>query len=111
MHDKLRRLKRAYLDGLMDDAEYDAARVGLQSRLAALVLPNSPHLVKAGEYLESLNTLWKVATLEEQREITGALLKAMYAHLEAEWIVSLEPQPIFRMLFTDICEDLGVEIV
>lgn len=111
VQEKLRRLKRAYVDGLMEDAEYDATRDRLQSRLAALVLPNSPHLVKAGEYLESLNTLWEVATLEEQREITRALLKAMYVDLEAERIVSLEPQPIFRMLFTDICKDLGVEIV
>ncbi len=111
IQERLRRLKRAYVDGLVDDAEYDATRPMLQSRLAGLVLPSSPHLVKAGEYLESLGTLWEVATLAEQREITRMLLKAMYVSLQQQRIVSIEPQPVFRVLFTTICGDLGVEIV
>ncbi|MBN1452928.1 MAG: hypothetical protein JW963_18060 [Anaerolineales bacterium] len=111
IQEKLRRLKRAYVDGLADDAEYDAIRTALQSRLASLVLPNSPHLVRAGEYLENLGTLWDAATLAEQREITRILLKAMYIDLEQQRILSIEPQPIFRLLFTNICGDLDVEIV
>jgi len=37
--------------------------------------------------------------LAEQREITRVLLKAMYVDLEAQRIVSIEPRPIFRVLF------------
>ena len=55
--------------------------------------------------------LWNAATLAEQREITRMLIKAMYVDLEKGEIVSIEPQPIFRVLFVDICDDLGVEII
>jgi len=79
--------------------------------LAGLVLPNSPHIVRAGEYLENLGLLWKEATLEEQRDITRVLVKAVYVDVLASQIVALEPMPIFRQLFVEFCGDIGVSIL
>jgi hypothetical protein len=111
IQEKLRRTKQLYKDLIMDETEYRSTVEALQSRLASLVLPNSPHLFKAAEYLENLGTLWAEATLIEQREITRVLLKAMYVDLQQKRIVAIEPKPVFHMLFAKICGDLGVEIV
>ncbi len=111
VQEKLRRLKLMYRDLLIDDEEYRATLDRLQSRLAGLVLPNSPHIVRAGEYLENLGLLWTEATLEEQRDITRVLVKAVYVDVLASQIVALEPMPIFRQLFVEFCGDIGVSIL
>jgi hypothetical protein len=100
-----------YRDLLIDDAEYRTTCDQLQTRLSGLVLPNSPHLVRAGEYLENLGSLWAAATLEEQRDSTRVLLKALYVDVLREKIVAVEPMPIFRTLFTEFCADIGVAIL
>ncbi|MBP8973537.1 MAG: hypothetical protein KBH93_06640 [Anaerolineae bacterium] len=57
VQEKLRRLKLMYRDLLIDDTEYRTTYEQLQSRLAGLILPGSPHVVRAGEYLEQLGML------------------------------------------------------
>ncbi len=42
----------------------------------------------------NLGTLWKAATLDEQRDLTRVLLKAMYMNVETERIVAIEPLPV-----------------
>jgi site-specific DNA recombinase len=111
IQEKLRRLKLMYRDLLIDDVEYRTTCDQLQTRLSGLVLPNSPHLVRAGEYLENLGRLWAAATLDEQRDITRVLLKALYVDVLGEKIVAVEPMPIFRTLFTEFCADIGVAIL
>lgn len=111
VQEKLRRLKLMYRDLLIDDDEYRTTVERLQSRLAGLVLPNSPHIVRAGEYLEHLGLLWTKATLEEQRDITRVLVKAVYVDVMQETIVAIEPMPIFKQLFDEFCADIGVTIL
>ena len=111
VQEKLRRLKLLFRDLLIDDREYRASYDQLQGRLASLVLPNSPHIVKAGEYLENLGMLWSQATLEEQRDITRVMLKAVQVDVEEERIVAIEPTPIFQLLFQEFCQGLGVEVI
>lgn len=111
VQEKLRRLKLMYRDLLIDDGEYRTTCEQLQTRLAGLVLPDSPHLVKAGEYLENLGMLWAHATLQEQRDISRVLLKAVYVDVLGERIVAIEPLPIFRRLFTEFCAGIGVTIL
>lgn len=111
VQEKLRRLKLMYRDLLVSDEEYRFTLNQLQSRLASLVLPSSPHLVKAGEFLENLGQLWGNATLEEQRDLTRVLLKAVFVDVPNDRIVAIEPVPIFRQLFTEFCRDIGVAIL
>jgi hypothetical protein len=100
-----------YRDLLIDDDEYRTTVEQLQTRLSGLVLPSSPHLVRAGEYLENLGMLWVKATLAEQRDITRVLLKAAYVDVLEQKIVMIEPVPLFRKLFTEFCSDIGVGIL
>jgi len=111
IQEKLRRTKLMYRDLMIDDAEYRTTVDQLQSRLSTLILPSSPHLVSAGEYLENLGALWAEATLQEQRDITRVLLKAAYVDVPNHRIVSIEPLPIFRQLFVEFCGDIGVGIL
>lgn len=111
VQEKMRRLKRLYKDLLIDDDEYKAEQERLQTQLSSLVLPNSPHLFKAAEYLENLGMLWEAATLAEKRDLTRLLLKAMYVNVEESRVVAIEPLPVFRVLFTEFCEGIGVEIL
>lgn len=111
IQEKLRRLKRLYKDLLIDDEEYRASAEELQVRLSSLVLPSGPHLMQAGEYLENLGQLWSATTLQEQQDITRVMLKAMYVDVQREEIISIEPLPIFRMLFTEVCGGVGVAII
>jgi hypothetical protein len=110
LQERLRRLKQMYRDLVLDDTEYRRTLEDLQSRMAGLVLPNNPHIVRAGEYLETLGPLWREATLAEQRDIARVLFKAVYLDVEAGYIVAIEPVAIFRPLFIEFCTDLGVEI-
>lgn len=111
VQEKLRRAKVMYRDLLMDDAEFRATVDRLQSRLAGLVLPSSPQVVRAGEYLESLGPLWPEATMEEQRDITRMFVKAVLVDVLQLKIVAIEPMPVFRQLFVEFCGDIGVTIL
>jgi site-specific DNA recombinase len=111
VQEKLRRIKLMYRDLLIDDDEYRTTVARLQTRLAGLVLPNSPHIVRAGEYLENLGFLWAEATLEEQRDITRVLVKSVLVDVLQDTIVAIEPMPIFKALFAEFCGDIGVVIL
>jgi DNA invertase Pin-like site-specific DNA recombinase len=110
VEEKLKRLKELYRDLVIEEEEYRASLKQLQSQLATLVLPNSPQLIQAGEYLENLATIWQAATLEEQRDITRMLVRNIYVDVSYGAIIAVEPAPIFRLLFTQICEDLDIDV-
>jgi hypothetical protein len=111
VQEKLRRVKQLYRDLLMDEAEYRVTHAALQARLATLVLPSSPQVAVAAEYLENLGSLWTHATLAEQRDITRVMLKAVYVDLQAGQIVAIEPHPIFRLILAEVCGGVGVAIL
>lgn len=111
VQEKLRRLKNLYKDLVIDEEEYRTSLSHLQDRLASLILPSSPHLTKAGEYLEHIGQLWAAATLAEQRDLTRVMMKAIYVDVAEARIVAIEPMPAFRLLFTEFCDDLGVGLM
>lgn len=63
------------------------------------------------ELRNNLGWLWGHATPEEQRDITRVLLKALYVDVLEEKILMIEPMPIFKKLFTELCGDIGVTIL
>ena len=83
----------------------------LQSQLSALVLPNSPQLIEAGEQLQSLGQLWRHMTLAEQREVTRVILKGVYVDTDTGFIVAIESVPVFRFILTQACENVGVKVL
>ncbi|MFC1961103.1 recombinase family protein, partial [Chloroflexota bacterium] len=111
IEEKLKRLTELYKDLMIDKEQYRSNREQLQQRLKSLVLPEAPHLIEAGEYLESLGMIWPYATLEEQTEITRVLVNTVTIDVEIHKIISIEPKPIFKLLFAEVCEGLDIDVV
>ena len=64
---RLRRLGKAYVDGLYGDDDYKREKRSLEDRAAALVIPGIDVAMEAGKLLESLPALWNEADLTERR--------------------------------------------
>lgn len=61
--DRLRRLGRTFVDGLISEESYQREKRTLEDRIASLVSPDQESAVQAGELLEDLPELWGKATM------------------------------------------------
>ena len=96
---QLRRLGRAYVDGLYDDEEYRRQKKRLEDKLRSLVVPDADVAVQAGRLLDDLPRLWEKADLGERRRILLTMLDAVYVDtVEEKRIVAIRPRPAFRPL-------------
>ena len=98
--DRLRRLAKAYVDGLYTDEDYRREKNLLEERISSLIVPGVDAAQEAGKLLEDLPRLWKGATLSERRALLTTMLDAVYIDLiDAQAIVAIKPKPAFRPLF------------
>lgn len=101
--EKLKRLGRSYIDGVIDDGEYSVQLKLLQDTLDSLVIPGADAAVRAGEFLEGLGRVWGEATMEERHKLLASMLDAVYIDVEASRrIVGLQPKPPFYHLFDSL---------
>ncbi len=97
---RLRRLGKAYVDGLYSDEDYRREKRGLEEKLAGLVVPEVDATRQAGKLLEELPNLWEDADLGERRKILVTMLDAVYVDtVEEKSVVALKPKPAFQALF------------
>jgi site-specific DNA recombinase len=97
---KLRRMAKAYIDGLFPDEEYNRQRRLLEMELESLVLPGVDAAEEAGNLLLNLKELWKSANLEERRQLLLTMLDAVYIDAkQTKSVVALKPKPPFRPVF------------
>ncbi len=75
---KLRRLGKTFIDGLIEEGEYNVQRTLLQDALNSLVIPEADAALTAGELLENLGPIWEIATLEEKHKLLSGMLEAVY---------------------------------
>ena len=100
VQDRLRRLGRAYVDGLFPDEEYHRQRRLLEMELESLVVPEVNAAEEAGKLLMQLPSLWEAANLEERRKLLLTMLDAVYVDTkESRSIVAVQPKPPFRPVF------------
>lgn len=103
LEEKLRRLAKAYVDGVVGEGEYNVQRKLLQDALNSLVIPEADATIDAGQLLESLGIIWNKATLEEKHTILTGMLEAVYVDLgENKSIVGIQPKPAFYPLFESL---------
>ena len=104
--EKLKRLGRSYIDGVIDDGEYHVQLKVIQAALESLVIPGTDAAVRAGEFLEGLGRIWDTATLEEKHKLLANMLDAVYVDIGASRaIVGLQPKPTFYHLFEILKKD------
>ena len=100
---KLRRLGKTFIDGLIEEGEYNVQRTLLQNALNSMIVPEANAALKAGEQLENLGALWEVATLEEKHSLLSGMLEAVYVDLAASRsIVGIQPKAPFFPLFESL---------
>ena len=97
---RLKRLGKAYVDGLYPDDDYRREKRALEEKLATLVVPGVDAAKEAGELLERLPSLWEEANLSERRKLLLSMLDAVYVDTADEKaVVAIRPKPAFRPLF------------
>ena len=98
--EKLRRLARAYVDGLFPDGEYQRQRRILEMEMESLVVPEANAAEEAGKLIKELPQLWSGATMDERRRLLVTMLDAVYVDAKgSRSIVAIKPKPPFRPVF------------
>ena len=99
VQDRLRRLGKAFVDGLVDDVGYERQKRALEERLSGLVLPAVDAAAEAGRLLEDLPRLWGQASESERRKLLLTMLDAVYVDAREERrVVAVKAKPAFKPL-------------
>ena len=110
--DRLRRLGRAFVDGLYSQEDYQREKRALEDRIASLVSPDQESAIQAGKLLENLPELWRKATMGERRSLLLTMLDAVYVDArEEKRVVAIKPKAAFRSLFEIATMEEGSGIV
>jgi len=111
-NERLRRLGRAYVDGVYDDVEY--CRQKRELELESLVAPEADAAGEAGMLIARLPELWSGANEVERRALLLTMLDAVYVDSKDEKrIVAIKPKAPFKPVFqvATTREGSGVSLV
>ena len=96
----MKRLGKAYVDGLYSDEDYRREKRTPEDKLATQVVPGVDAATEAGKLLEHLPDLREKANLAERRELLMATLDAVYVDtVEDKSVVAIRLKPYFRPIF------------
>ena len=102
LKEKLRRLQRAYFDVEIDEDTYRRERDEAQAELDALVIPEEPDVLAAGQFLETFADIWVEAIPKERKELLGLLLEEVLVDVAEDRIVCVKPKASFVALFQQV---------
>ncbi len=109
--EKLRRMSRAYIDGLFPDEEYRRQKKLLEMELESLVVPEANAAEEAGKLIRGLPDLWNKANLTERRKLLISMLDAVYFEAKkTKSIVAIRPKPPFVPVFQVAASKEGSKI-
>jgi site-specific DNA recombinase len=114
VQEKLRRMAKAYIDGVFPDEEYQRQKKLLEMELESLVVPAADAAEEAGKLLLNLPKLWAEANLEERRKLLLTVLDAVYVDAKKmKSIVAIRPKPPFKPVFQVAAsrEGSGIRII
>jgi hypothetical protein len=112
--EKLKRLGRAYVDGMVADEDYSSEKQYLEMELELLVVPGAEAAEEAGRLVEHLPNLWREADLTERHRLLLTMLDGVYVDArESHSIVMIRPKAPFRAVFwTAVTREwFGVELI
>ncbi|MDD4875800.1 MAG: hypothetical protein PHQ86_01515 [Dehalococcoidales bacterium] len=100
VQEKLRRMARAYIDGVFPDEEYYRQKKLLEMELESLVIPQADAAEEAGKLILDLPMLWTMANQEEKRKLLLTMLDVVYVDAKkTKSIVAIKPKPPFKPVF------------
>ena len=99
--EKLRRLGKAFVDGMVNEPDYERHKTQLEFDLTSLVVPGADAVAEAGRLVQRLPELWAAADLSERRRLLLAVLDAVYVDArEARAVVRVRPKAVFKAVLT-----------
>jgi len=107
---RLQRMGRTYIDGLMDDSDYSRQKRMLELELESLVIPEVKATEEAGKLLQDFPQLWSLANLEERSKLLLTMLDAVYIDTKNNIIVAIRPKPPFKPVFQVAASREGSDI-
>ncbi len=109
--EKLRRMAKAYIDGVFPDGEYYRKKKLLEMELESLIVPQADAAEEAGKLILDLPMLWTKANQEERRKFLLSMLDAVYVDAKKmKSIVAIKPKPLFRPIFRVAAARTGSKI-
>ena len=97
--EKLRRLGKAFVDGLFDEIEYHRQKKSLGWELESLLVPEVDAAKEAGRLLVDMPRLWAGATLQERHQLLTTILDAVYIDMkDRKSIISVKAKPAFQIV-------------
>jgi site-specific DNA recombinase len=114
VQEKLRRMAKAYIDGVFPDEEYHRQKRLLEMELESLVVPQANAAEEAGKLILNLKELWAGANLTERRQLLLSMLDAVYFDTKkAKSIIAIRPKPPFKPVFQVAAskEGSGIRII
>ena len=109
--EKLRRMAKAYIDGVFPDGEYYRQKKLLELELESLVVPRADAAEEAGKLILDLPMLWAKANQEEKRMLLLTMLDAVYVDAKKlKSIVAIKPKPPFRPIFRVAATHTGSKV-
>jgi len=112
--ERLKRLGRAYVDGMVSEGDYNREKQYLEMELEILVVPGADAAEEAGRLVEHLPDLWKEADLAERHRLLLTMLDGVYVDArDMHSIVMIRPKAAFRAVFwTAVTREWsGVELI
>ncbi|MFC1990817.1 hypothetical protein ACFLU9_01530 [Chloroflexota bacterium] len=109
--EKLRRMAKAYMDGLFPDEEYHRQKKLLEMELESLVVPQANAAEEAGKLIMDLPGLWGKANQKERRKLLLTILDAVYVDAkQTKSIIAVKPKPPFKPVFQVAASREGSDI-
>ena len=112
--ERLKRLGRAYVDGMVSEGDYSREKQYMEMELEILVVPGAEAAEEAGRLVEQLPELWRDADLTERHKLLLTMLDGVYVDTrELRSIVMIRPKAPFRAVFETAVtrEWSGVELI
>ncbi|MFC1956002.1 recombinase family protein [Chloroflexota bacterium] len=111
VQEKLRRMAKAYIDGVFPDDEYYRQKKILEMELESLVIPQANAAEEAGKLILNLPSLWAGANQEERRKLLLTMLDAVYVDaIKTKSIIAIRPKPPFKPVFQVAASREGSDI-
>jgi site-specific DNA recombinase len=92
---KLQRLGKAFVDGLVDQADYERQRRQWEFDLSTLKVPEADAVAEAGRLVRDLPALWRAANLAERHRLLATVLEAVYVDAQAGRVVRVQAKGAF----------------
>jgi len=96
---KQRRLADLYADGMISKENYEARRDRIKIQLEMIAPPNADMLISSGKKIESFRQVWKLATMEDKREIVRMVFEWIEIDVRKAKVRYVNPKRGFHMFF------------